>query len=748
MKYRDAILKGLGDAVPVACGMIACSTAVLTAYGIGFERTPLILFCVFVALLLSFWMNFPKYGPAFGMLFLASVVILIAVRMQRVGDGATVLIYRLLDELPKEFSWLFDMDRMAENAARVTDPQACISLFLMIVAAVIGFVLSFALIRSKMILLPMLLPLPMLLVSLVYTNRPPALWTMVLLTVYFGYTLLGNGLRKGKLKRRGIFAVILGPMLLVLALIIFSIFPQNAYEPLSAARRKEIFSQRFGSIVDTAMSWIGVHNPRSVDLSREDGREDDETERFTVYARAGVYHLRTHSYGTYRNSRWNAADAYRGAWNSMEALGKRQEKADSMLWVYDAMSGERVTPYAWTTEPVGDDPDERASAPLAEESFVRAGGWKDYGWHYTWRYDTKPGKASEEEREYYESFALKQYVMEDGAEKEALLDILKQAGITASSDPMETAKTVAAYVQNLGEYSLTPGEVPKGKDFVQYFLTENQKGYCVHFASATTALLQALGVPARYTVGYYVEIPQETGNRGVTVTANDEHAWTEVYVLGLGWVPVESTKGRSDDKRPDAAQQTQRPDAPDHTPEPPFTPEPTPVVTPEPTPDVTTEPTPGAATENPEPTQEPTAEPNGQQPTHAPTDGNETVDPDQDGKPAVKRRGSAWWILIPLVLLVWFGTGLLVKRQREKRFRNPDARRSIPDMAQYLRRMKRFGIEQDPRAEEWTLEAGFSNHPMQEEHRLLLKHVHAAQRKLYADQPLKRFILRWVLYLI
>ena len=753
MKHRDAILKGFGDAVPVACGMIACTTAMLTAYDIGFEKTPLILFCAFVALLLSFWMNLPKYGPAFGVLFLASVVMIIAVRMQQVGNGATVLISRLLDELPKELSWLFDMDKLAENAARVTDPEACISLFLMIVAAVIGFVLEFSLIRSKMLLLPMLLPLPLLLVSLVYTNRPPALWTMVLLTVYFGYALLGNGLRKGELKKRGVFSVLLAPMLLTLVLLILSIFPQNAYTPLSSARRKAIFSERFGTIVDTAMSWIGVHNPRSVNLSREGSREEDETERFTVYARAGVYHLRTHSYGAYRDNRWTVADTYRGEWRSMEALGKRQDKADAMLWVYDSMSGERVTPYAWTAEPVGDDPDERASAPLAEESFVRAGGWKDYGWRYTWRYSTEPGKATQDEREYYENYALEQYVMEDGAEKDALLGILKQAGIKTSDDSLETARTVAAYVQNLGEYSLTPGEVPKGKDFVLYFLTENPKGYCVHYASATTAFLQALGVPARYTVGYYVEIPQETGNRGVTVTANNEHAWTEVYVLGLGWVPIESTRGRSDDKRFDTTQQTEKPGTPDQTPEPPFTPEPTPDVTPEPTPEPTTEPTtepsPDVTPDSPEPTPGPTADPySPQRPTPAPADGTGTADPEQGGEPTEKRRGSVWWILIPLVPLVWAGTGLLIRKQREKRFRDPDVRRSIPDMAQYLRRMKRYGVEPDPKAEEWALEAGFSNHPMQEEHRLLLKRVHAEQRKLFQDQPLKRFIFRWVLYLI
>jgi hypothetical protein len=749
MKQRSVLLKGLGDAVPVACGTIACTTAMLTAYEIGFAKTPLILFCVFAALLLSFWMNVPKLSFGLGLLYLAVLVLLFAVRMKRIGDGAAALTYRLLDELPKDLSELFDMEALSEKAAAVTDPEKCISLFLMMIAGVIGFILAFSLIRSKMILLPLLLPLPMLLVSLVYTNRPPALWPMALLTVYFGYALLGNGLRKGDFKHRGRFSAILAPALLALMLLIFGLFPQSTYSPLSTARRKAIFSERFGAIVDTAMSWFGVHNPRSVNLSLESEREDDDTERFTVYAKTGIYHLRTHSYGAYRNNRWRAADPYRGEWRSMAALGKRQEQADAKLWIYDSMSGERAAPYAWTDESAGDDPDEQTGTVLAEESFIRAGGWKDYGWRFTWRYRTETGGVTAEEREYYETYALKQYVMADGAEKDALLDILKQAGITTSADSLQTARMIASYVQNSGEYSLSPGDVPRGKDFILYFLTENRKGYCVHFASATTALLQAAGIPARYTVGYYVEIPQEASNHGVTVTANDEHAWTEVYVLGLGWVPVESTRGRYDDRRGDTEQPQERPDTPGQTPTPTPAPTPTPEPTEVPTEGPSEEPSEEPVQETPEPTQEPSPTPSGktngaEEPTPAPTGTDGNGGADEDGK----RRGSAWWIVIPLIPLAWVGTGLLIRKRREARFCDPNVRRSIPDMAQYLSRMERFGVKQDPQTEEWAVEAAFSNHRMQEEHRLLLKRVHTMQRELYADRPLKRFILRWILYLI
>ena len=46
-------------------------------------------------------------------------------------------------------------------------------------------------------------------------------------------------------------------------------------------------------------------------------------------------------------------------------------------------------------------------------------------------------------------------------------------------------------VRTSGEYTLSPGTTPEGRDFVDYFLFENQKAYRVHFASAAVALLRS-----------------------------------------------------------------------------------------------------------------------------------------------------------------------------------------------------------------------------------------------------------------
>ena len=738
MKRGEIVLAGFADAVPLACGMIAAVSAVMTAYRIEFSLMPLILFCAFSALLLSFWMNVPKYGFGFGALFLTCVIMLCAFRMTEIGSGAIALAYRVIDNLPAELSARFNTEALLEAAAQVQDPKSGITLVLMLISALNGIILSFSLIRSKTVLLPLLIPLPMLLASLAYTNMQPARWTMVLLCVYFGYTLLGNGLRKSETPGRGALSAILVPALLACGLLILAIFPENRFEPISEETRKGFFSDRVSPIADTVMSWFGEKNPREVDLDETDDRKADDTQLFTVYAGAGTYLLRTHSYGAYRNNRWQAAGVYDGEWNSMKALGTRQKKTDATMWIFEAFSDERAAPYAWTDEPVSDDPSEQSGSPDAAEFRIRAGGWRDYGWRYTMQYRTEPSAVTKEELRYYTDFALKQYVMADGEQKEALLRIAADAGIVKSDDSLETAQAVAAFVRNSGEYTLTPGKTPKGKDFVLYFLTEGHRGYCVHFASATTAILQAMGCPARYTVGYYAEIPENLRYQKVPVTRDDAHAWTEVYVLGVGWVPIESTPGRYSDHSTNTIQRPSEGPGNVSTPKP----------TRSPTPSPTDAPT-AAPVIEPESTPEPTLQPEKPTPSvHAPNDPDGSDGAEQSDIRQTRSQGNAWWLLIPLVPTAWIGTGILVRKRREARFRDSNVRRSIPEMAHYLKRLERFGIPEDPDAEDWALEAAFSDHKMKAEHKTLLKRVRAAQNNVYADKPVRRVILRWILFLI
>lgn len=170
----------------------------------------------------------------------------------------------------------------------------------------------------------------------------------------------------------------------------------------------------------------------------------------------------------------------------------------------------------------------------------------------------------------------------------------------ANSD-YEKAIAIEQYLKNNYKYTLTPGDVPKGYDFVDYFLFESKEGYCTYYATAMTILLRCVGVPTRYVEGFVVKDENYQGGGRFDVPGSNAHAWPEVYLEGLGFVefePTASFEGPNPVEVPDAS--------------------PTPELTPEPTPEPTVEGT---------PTEEPTEAPVTASPKPSPTPDDDVDDP-------------------------------------------------------------------------------------------------------------------------
>jgi len=147
------------------------------------------------------------------------------------------------------------------------------------------------------------------------------------------------------------------------------------------------------------------------------------------------------------------------------------------------------------------------------------------------------GEYAELEKEYREYVYL-MYLSLDNETRAYMDGIIKDQGFDIS-DPQVIGK-VAEYIQHAAKYNLGYNRsLDQESNMGVAFLDKYKEGICVHYATAATLLYRALGIPARYTEGFMIS----TVEGEFVDIKNPGHAWVEVYVDGLGWVPVEVTGG-------------------------------------------------------------------------------------------------------------------------------------------------------------------------------------------------------------
>lgn len=140
----------------------------------------------------------------------------------------------------------------------------------------------------------------------------------------------------------------------------------------------------------------------------------------------------------------------------------------------------------------------------------------------------------------YESFVKEYYLQLDESKINYFQNVLKLKEFESDTSTSTILLYLQQYLEEVASYTLSPGSTPGNQDFVEYFLSDNQKGYCVHFATAATLMLRYYGIPTRYVEGYRVN--ENRYSHGVAnVLDEDAHAWVEIYSASEGWIVVEVT---------------------------------------------------------------------------------------------------------------------------------------------------------------------------------------------------------------
>ncbi len=129
--------------------------------------------------------------------------------------------------------------------------------------------------------------------------------------------------------------------------------------------------------------------------------------------------------------------------------------------------------------------------------------------------------------------------------------------VTAAYDnPYDKATALESFLRTY-TYNQQIAAPPPEADGVAYFLFDVQQGYCDYYASAMVVMLRAVGVPARYVVGYTPgQILNEDERQGpqtpiaYRVLERNAHAWPEVFFPAYGWVQFEPTASEPPLPRP------------------------------------------------------------------------------------------------------------------------------------------------------------------------------------------------------
>ena len=258
---------------------------------------------------------------------------------------------------------------------------------------------------------------------------------------------------------------------------------------------------------------------------------------------SGFFYVRLMSYGDYNGGGFEAATSYpkalmdRYSYNYLTGIALEQNGYEAIKAIIDSSTSDYLLPYFLST---------KESFYEIQDSDVKYVG--DTSEKYTLYYylytgsgnDLKPiqGELRDEEAA-YATYVKNTYLAIDDETKALMEAIIAEKGF--SLNDKDIIQKVASYIQSVATYSLEyDRNLDKEDNVVVAFLSEYQEGICQHYAASATMLYRALGIPARYTIGYAGST--KAGEWSV-ITSLDGHAWTEVYIDGIGWIPVEVTGG-------------------------------------------------------------------------------------------------------------------------------------------------------------------------------------------------------------
>ncbi len=435
---------------------------------------------------------------------------------------AESLLYRLSLQYHRGYNW--GLIRWSGRVAE--EMEQTLPLGLCLLGAVLAILVCYSLCRRKSLLPALILDILLLSVCFVVNDTVPSSACLYGQFTVLGTLLITHGLRRLDARQANRLTAVALPAVAVLMLLIFTAVPQKTYDPNTAKRLGQ---------------WITESHPVQWLLGKTAQPGDEEAERvdltqigYREKSYAQMLEMKADFSGTvYLRSR--ARDYYDGvSWQD----GERSPALRTLNWPATLNKQgvvEISTRYAHTYLYVPYYPTSR-SMRESNTGITNIEKLTEYSFAVM---------------ELPDQDQLRQYQADSGSMQGTMWQYIAiPENVHSWAQPLayqltknissvhQKAQLIASYVRNSASYDTQTARMRGSRDFARWFLEESDTGYCVHFATATTVLLQAAGIPARYVTGYLVQAEKD---QTVTVTAEDAHAWTEYWLPGFGWCVLDAT---------------------------------------------------------------------------------------------------------------------------------------------------------------------------------------------------------------
>ncbi len=139
--------------------------------------------------------------------------------------------------------------------------------------------------------------------------------------------------------------------------------------------------------------------------------------------------------------------------------------------------------------------------------------------------------------------------------------------VGSETNPWRRAVLLSSWLQGPDfTYTLEMPRVDSRTPVVDFVLSA-RRGHCEYFAAALTLMLRALGHPSRVVRGFRGGDQQEMARDTWVVRGSNYHAWTEMYLEGPGWIPLDPTPADMNAADATRTQAAENPEGPERAPE-------------------------------------------------------------------------------------------------------------------------------------------------------------------------------------